>query len=164
MNMAFSRDKISQFHAWQTQTCVAVTTPSTEEMLRQHRQWLQNYQHDISLIRTSADKTDHRYAPTNLETTEPSPPKLYPFTKQYVIMIKRCNNSLAHFHCRKQIISTPSGSLKLVICTYWGVSLFKPRPGQKFENENFCFRHTPAVVKACHPFRVRLIKTLLYKT
>ena len=28
---------------------------------------------------------------------------------------------------------------------------FKPRPGHKFENENFCFRHTPAVVKACHP-------------
>src|SRR6218665_1123540 len=27
---------------------------------------------------------------------------------------------------------------------------FKPRPGQKFENENVCFRHTPAVVKACH--------------
>lgn len=74
------QDKISQFHAWQTQTCVAVTTPSTEEMLRQHRQWLQNYQHDISLIRTSADKTDHRYAPTNLETTEPSPPKLDAFS------------------------------------------------------------------------------------
>src|SRR6218665_1748081 len=25
---------------------------------------------------------------------------------------------------------------------------FKPRPGQKFENEHFCFRCTPAVVKA----------------
>ena len=24
---------------------------------------------------------------------------------------------------------------------------FKPRPGQKFENENFCFRRIPAVVK-----------------
>src|SRR6218665_3870424 len=36
---------------------------------------------------------------------------------------------------------------------------FKPRPGQKFENENFCL-----VVKACHPCRVRLIKTPLYKT
>jgi len=23
---------------------------------------------------------------------------------------------------------------------------FKPRPGQKFENENFCFNRTPAVV------------------
>jgi len=41
---------------------------------------------------------------------------------------------------------------------------FKPRPGQKLENENFCFRRTPAVVKACHPCRVRLIKTPLYKT
>src|SRR6218665_3375486 len=33
---------------------------------------------------------------------------------------------------------------------------FKPRPGQKFENENFCFKRTPTVVKACHPRRVRL--------
>ena len=41
---------------------------------------------------------------------------------------------------------------------------FKPRPGQKFENKNFCFRRTPAVVKACHPCRVRQIKTPLYKT
>src|SRR6218665_3739585 len=41
---------------------------------------------------------------------------------------------------------------------------FKPRPGQKFENENFCFRRTPAVVNACHPCRVRPIKTPLYKT
>src|SRR6218665_768199 len=41
---------------------------------------------------------------------------------------------------------------------------FKPRQGQKFENENFCFRRTPAVVKACHPFRMRPIKTPLYKT
>ena len=41
---------------------------------------------------------------------------------------------------------------------------FKPRPGQRFENENFCFRRTPSVVKACHPCRVRLIKTPLYKT
>jgi len=40
----------------------------------------------------------------------------------------------------------------------------KARPGQKFENENFCFRRTPAVVKACHPCRVRLIKTPLHKT
>src|SRR6218665_2235179 len=40
---------------------------------------------------------------------------------------------------------------------------FKPRPGQKIENENFCFKRTPAVVKACHPRRVRLIiKTPLY--
>jgi len=39
----------------------------------------------------------------------------------------------------------------------------KPRPGQKSENENFCFRRTPAVVKACHPCRVGLIKTPLYK-
>src|SRR6218665_1323620 len=36
---------------------------------------------------------------------------------------------------------------------------FKLRLGQKFENEHFCFRRTPAVVKACHPCRVRLIKT-----
>ena len=37
---------------------------------------------------------------------------------------------------------------------------FKPRPGQKFENENFCFKCIPAVVKACHPpCRVTLIKT-----
>src|SRR6218665_3703576 len=41
---------------------------------------------------------------------------------------------------------------------------FKHRPGQKFENENFCFRRTPAVVKACHPCRARPIKTPLYKT
>src|SRR6218665_1332816 len=41
---------------------------------------------------------------------------------------------------------------------------FKTRPRQKFENENFCFRRTPAVVKACHSCRVRLIKTPLYKT
>jgi len=34
---------------------------------------------------------------------------------------------------------------------------FKPRPGQKFENENFCFMRTPAVVKACHSCRVRPI-------
>src|SRR6218665_2987863 len=40
----------------------------------------------------------------------------------------------------------------------------KSRPGQKFENKNFCFRRTPAVVKACHPCRVRLVKTPLYKT
>src|SRR6218665_3879796 len=53
-------------------------------------------------------------------------------------------------------------------------SEFKPRLGQTFENENFCFRRTylqrtylqrtlsSAVVKACHPCRVRLIKTPLY--
>ena len=43
---------------------------------------------------------------------------------------------------------------------------FKPRPRQKFENENFCFRRTPAVVKACHLCRVRPIKMPLpvYKT
>src|SRR6218665_1104978 len=41
---------------------------------------------------------------------------------------------------------------------------FKPRPGQKFENENFCFGLTPAVVKVCHSCNVRLIKTPLYKT
>ena len=41
---------------------------------------------------------------------------------------------------------------------------FNPRPGQKFENENFCFRRTPAVVKTFHPCRVRPIKTPLYKT
>src|SRR6218665_4213982 len=41
---------------------------------------------------------------------------------------------------------------------------FKPWPGQKFENKNFCFRRTPAVVKACHPCTVRPIKTPLYKT
>src|SRR6218665_921559 len=41
---------------------------------------------------------------------------------------------------------------------------FKPPPGRKFENENFCFRRIPAVVKACHPCRVRPIKTPLYKT
>ena len=40
----------------------------------------------------------------------------------------------------------------------------KSRPEQKFENENFCFRRPPAVVKACHPCRVRPIKTPLYKT
>ena len=32
---------------------------------------------------------------------------------------------------------------------------FKPRPWQKFENENFSFNRTPAVVKACHACRVR---------
>src|SRR6218665_2391031 len=36
-------------------------------------------------------------------------------------------------------------------------------PEFKFENENVCFRRTPAVVKACHPCRVRPIKTPLYK-
>ena len=41
---------------------------------------------------------------------------------------------------------------------------FKLQPGQKFENENFCFRRTPVVVKACHPCSVRPIKTPLYKT
>src|SRR6218665_855719 len=40
---------------------------------------------------------------------------------------------------------------------------FKPQPGQTFESEYFCFRRTPAVVKACHSCRVRLIKTPLYK-
>ena len=45
----------------------------------------------------------------------------------------------------------------------WGPG-FKPRPGQKFENKNFCFRHTPVVVKACHPCRVMPINTPLYKT
>src|SRR6218665_2978815 len=39
---------------------------------------------------------------------------------------------------------------------------FKPRPGQTFENENFCFRRPPAVVKACHPCRGRLIMTPPY--
>src|SRR6218665_449408 len=41
---------------------------------------------------------------------------------------------------------------------------FKPRPGQKFENENYCFRRTPTVMKACNPCRVRPIKTPLCKT
>src|SRR6218665_2060086 len=41
---------------------------------------------------------------------------------------------------------------------------FKPRLGQTFENETFCFRRTPAVVKACRPCRARLIKRPLYKT
>src|SRR6218665_1256376 len=27
---------------------------------------------------------------------------------------------------------------------------FKPRPGQKFENENFCFRRTPAQGRPSH--------------
>src|SRR6218665_3257203 len=36
---------------------------------------------------------------------------------------------------------------------------FKSWPGQKFENENFCFRRTPAVLKACHLCRMRPIKT-----
>src|SRR6218665_1351346 len=39
----------------------------------------------------------------------------------------------------------------------------KPRPGQKFENENFCFRRTPAVVKVCLPCSVRPIKTRYIK-
>src|SRR6218665_464905 len=39
-----------------------------------------------------------------------------------------------------------------------------PGQGRNLKNENFCFRRTPAVVKVCHPCRVRLIKTPLYKT
>src|SRR6218665_767225 len=38
---------------------------------------------------------------------------------------------------------------------------FKPWPGHKFEEKKFCFRSTPAVVKACS---VRPIKTPLGKT
>lgn len=48
------RDKVNQLHGWQTQTSVSVTVPSTEEMLQKHRQWLQNYHRDISIIRTKA--------------------------------------------------------------------------------------------------------------
>jgi len=35
----------------------------------------------------------------------------------------------------------------------------KPRPGQKFENENFCFNCTPAVVKAFRGHKKPLYKT-----
>src|SRR6218665_2193803 len=40
----------------------------------------------------------------------------------------------------------------------------KTRPGAKIGNKNFCFRRTPAVLKACHLCRMRPIKTPLYKT
>src|SRR6218665_3838348 len=54
------------------------------------------------------------------------------------------------------------------VVTFTAITLrgprFKPRPGQKFDKENLCYRRTPAVVKACHPCRVRPIKTPLYKT
>ena len=58
--------------------------------------------------------------------------------------------------------------LNLPLLRHWFMAIrlrgpgFKPRKGQKFENENFCFRRTPAVVKACQPCRVRPIKTPLY--
>lgn len=45
---------MNQLHGWQTQTSVSVTVPSTDEMLQKHRQWLQNYHRDISIIRTKA--------------------------------------------------------------------------------------------------------------
>src|SRR6218665_4226655 len=60
------------------------------------------------------------------------------------------------------------GWLRSRVVTFTAIRLrgpgFEPRPRQKFENENVCFRRTSAVVKACHPCRVRPIKTQLYKT
>src|SRR6218665_543923 len=57
-----------------------------------------------------------------------------------------------------------SGCRRSRVVTFTAIRLrgpgFKPRPGQKFENENVCFRRTPAVVMACHPCRLRLIKNL----
>src|SRR6218665_734473 len=52
------------------------------------------------------------------------------------------------------------------VVTFTAIRLRGPgfKQGQKFEKENFCFRRTTAVVKACHPCRVRPIKTPLYKT
>src|SRR6218665_208111 len=70
-----------------------------------------------------------------------------------------------HFEC--EINKTHRGCRRSRVVTFMAIRLrgsgFKPRPEQKFENENFCFRRTPAVVKACHPCRVRPIKTPLYE-
>src|SRR6218665_2539398 len=74
------------------------------------------------------------------------------------------SSDISH-HSKKRLNQRPVASQ---VVTFTAIRLrgsgFKLRPGQKFENENFCFRRTPAVVKACHPCRVRLIKMPLYKT
>src|SRR6218665_385491 len=78
-------------------------------------------------------------------------------------MKKRHANVLKYVICSFSV-----GWRRSRVVTFTAIRLrgpgFKPRPEQIFENENFCFRSTLAVVKACHPCRVRPIKTLLYKT
>src|SRR6218665_1091148 len=64
--------------------------------------------------------------------------------------------------------TAPLGWRRSRVVTFTAIRLrgpgFKFRPGQKFENENVCFRRTPAMLMACHLCRMRPIKTPLYKT
>src|SRR6218665_2894575 len=95
-----------------------------------------------------------------------------------LFQLQRCSLCRLQSHRSGQFLQQTSSSL-VVLSDFWGCCCsrvvtftairlqgpgFKPRPGQKFENENLCFRRTPSVVKACHSCRVRLIKTPLYKS
>src|SRR6218665_3016513 len=84
------------------------------------------------------------------------------------VVSSNCLHCMLHHseHCCIIIGGTSLGCRCSRVVTFTTTRLrgpgFNPWPGQKFEKGNFCFRRTPAVVKACHPCRVRLIKRLSY--
>ena len=89
--------------------------------------------------------------------------------KFFLVIAKTLHPNWTHNHLLARRWYPRWGWHRSRVVTFTAIRLrgpgFKPRPGQKFENENFCFRRTLAVVKACHPCRVRpIIKTPLYKT
>src|SRR6218665_526133 len=95
--------------------------------------------------------------------------KLYTHNYVHSALNKSCDNRVKYYDrsCKKIRPTVNLGCRRSRVFTFTVIRLrgpkFTPRPGQKFENEHFCFRRTPAVVKACPPCRVRLIKTPLYK-